>query len=108
MPLVTAWQADHANIVIVTDLLSAVAVGFGSATAPSSSSLPRFPEEHRVGQRHRRLLGTREFLLPLVMGFVRDHTGSYALGFVILSMTAALCWALLLARSPQRSVVTEP
>jgi hypothetical protein len=37
------------------------------------------------------------------MGFVRDHTGSYALGFVILSMLAAFCWALLLARSPQQS-----
>jgi NNP family nitrate/nitrite transporter-like MFS transporter len=27
--LVLAWQAGHANIVIVTDLLFAVAVGFG-------------------------------------------------------------------------------
>ena len=47
--------------------------------------------------------GLGGFFPPLVMGFVRDHTGSCALGFVILAMLAAFCWALLLARSPQRS-----
>jgi hypothetical protein len=39
---------------------------------------------------------------------VLDYTENYALGFVILSTLAAFCWALLLARSPQPSAVTEP
>jgi ABC-type branched-subunit amino acid transport system permease subunit len=34
---------------------------------------------------------------------VLGYAGSYALGFVILAMLAAFCWALLLARSPQPS-----
>jgi cyanate permease len=32
------------------------------------------------------------------MGAVHDRTGSYALGFIVLSTLAAFCLALLLAR----------
>jgi NNP family nitrate/nitrite transporter-like MFS transporter len=103
--LLLAWQAGHANIVIVTDLLFAVAVGFGFGNGAIFKLVAQyFPKNTGlisgiVGCAG----GLGGFFPPLVMGFVRDHTGSYAFGFVILSMLAAFCWALLLARSPQPS-----
>jgi hypothetical protein len=50
--------------------------------------------------------GLGGFFPPLIMGAVKDHTGSYALGFVILAMLAGLCLALLLA-SPQKSAAGD-
>src|SRR5439155_23919270 len=101
--LVLAWQGGRANIVIVTDLLFAVAVGFGFGNGAVFELVAEyFPKNTGlvsgiVGCSG----GLGGFFPPLVMGFVRDHTGSYALGFVILSALAAVCWALLLAWSPQ-------
>jgi NNP family nitrate/nitrite transporter-like MFS transporter len=43
--------------------------------------------------------GLGGFFPPLILGAVRDRTGSYALGFIALSMLAAFCLALLLARN---------
>jgi MFS transporter, NNP family, nitrate/nitrite transporter len=103
--LVLAWQAGHANIVIVTDLLLAVAVGFGFGNGAVFKLVAQyFPKNTGlvsgiVGCAG----GLGGFFPPLVMGIVRDHTGSYALGFVILSTLAAFCLALLLARNPQES-----
>jgi NNP family nitrate/nitrite transporter-like MFS transporter len=103
--LLLAWQAGHANLVIVTDLLFAVAVGFGFGNGAIFKLVAQyFPKNTGlisgiVGCAG----GLGGFFPPLVMGFVLGYAGSYALGFVILAMLAALCWALLLARSPQPS-----
>ena len=40
--LVLAWQAGHANIVIVTDLLFAVAVGFGFGNGAIFKLVPQY------------------------------------------------------------------
>ncbi|HTJ26002.1 MAG TPA: MFS transporter [Candidatus Limnocylindria bacterium] len=103
--LVLAWQAGNANIVIVTDLLLATAVGFGFGNGAVFKLVAQgFPKgtglvSGIVGCSG----GLGGFFPPLIMGAVRDNTGSYALGFVVLSTLAAFCLALLLARNPQES-----
>jgi MFS transporter, NNP family, nitrate/nitrite transporter len=103
--LVLAWQAGNANIVIVTDLLLATAVGFGFGNGAVFKLVAQeFPKNTGlisgiVGCAG----GLGGFFPPIIMGAVRDQTGSYALGFVVLSTLAAFCLALLLARAPQES-----
>lgn len=107
--LLLAWEAGNANIVIVTDLLLATAVGFGFGNGAVFKLVAQyFPKNTGlmsgiVGCAG----GLGGFFPPLVMGVVRDRTGSYALGFVILSTLAAFCLALLLARTPQASTATR-
>jgi NNP family nitrate/nitrite transporter-like MFS transporter len=107
--LVLAWQAGNANIVIVTDLLLLTGVGFGFGNGAVFKLVAQyFPRDTGlisgiVGCAG----GLGGFFPPLVMGVVRDHTGSYALGFIVLSTLAAFCLALLLARSPQEPVVAS-
>jgi NNP family nitrate/nitrite transporter-like MFS transporter len=104
-----AWEAGNANIVIVTDLLLATAVGFGFGNGAIFKLVAQyFPKDTGlmsgiVGCAG----GLGGFFPPLVMGIVRDRTGSYALGFIILSTLAAFCLALLLARTPQASTATR-
>jgi len=104
--LVLAWEAGNANIVIVTDLLLATTVGFGFGNGAVFKLVAQyFPKDTGlisgiVGCAG----GLGGFFPPLVMGVVRDHTGSYALGFVILSTLAAFCLAVLLSRAPQESL----
>ena len=50
--------------------------------------------------------GLGGFFPPLVMGFVRDQYWELRVGFRILAMLAALCWALLLGEE-QRFKVQE-
>jgi len=107
--LVLAWQAGSANIVIVTDLLLATAVGFGFGNGAVFKLVAQyFPKNTGlisgiVGCAG----GLGGFFPPLIMGAVRDRTGSYALGFVVLSTLAAFCLALLLARNPQESAAAR-
>ena len=63
--LLLAWQAGHANPVIVTDLLFAVAVGFGFGNGCRlQARCPVLPEEHGFGQRYRRLCGRSRWVFP--------------------------------------------
>jgi len=99
--LILAWQSTegNANIVIVTDLLLALGVAFGFGNgAVFKLVAQRFPKgtgliSGIVGAAG----GLGGFFPPIVMGAVRDATGNYALGFVMLSTLAAFCLALLLA-----------
>ncbi len=101
--LILAWEASNANIVIVTDLLLLTGVGFGFGNGAVFKLVAQhFPKDTGfiagfVGCAG----GLGGFFPPLVIGVVREHTGSYALVFVILSTLAAFCLALLFARSPQ-------
>lgn len=107
--LLLAWQAGNANIVIVTDLLLATAVGFGFGNGAVFKLVAQyFPKDTGlisgvVGCAG----GLGGFFPPLIMGAVRDRTGSYALGFIVLSTLAASCLALLLVRRPQESAAAE-
>jgi NNP family nitrate/nitrite transporter-like MFS transporter len=96
--LVLAWEAGNANIVIVTDLLFALALIFGFGNGAVFKLVAQFFPKNTglaagiVGAAG----GLGGFFPPLIMGTVKDHTGSYALGFIILAALAGLCLALLL------------
>ena len=97
--LVLAWQAGNANIVIVTDLLFSLALGLGIGNGAIFKLVAQyFPKNTGlvsgiVGCAG----GLGGFFPPLIMGAVRDYTGSYAIGFIILALPAVLCFAILLA-----------
>ncbi len=97
--LVLAWQAGAANIVIVTDLLFIIALGFGIGNGAVFKLVAQFfPKSTGLaGGLVGAAGGLGGFFPPIIMGFVKDSTGSYALGFVILATLAAFCLALLLA-----------
>jgi MFS transporter, NNP family, nitrate/nitrite transporter len=97
--LVLAWQAGAANIVIVTDLLFIIALGFGIGNGAVFKLVAQyFPKNTGLaGGLVGAAGGLGGFFPPIIMGFVKDSTGSYALGFVILATLAAFCLALLLS-----------
>ena len=102
--LALAWQAGNANIVIVTDLLLLIGIGFGFGHGAVFKLVAQyFPRNTGLVSGVVGCAGGLGGFLPLgVMGVVRGHTGSYALGFVILSTLAAFCLAILLAANPQQ------
>jgi NNP family nitrate/nitrite transporter-like MFS transporter len=103
--LVLAWEANNANMVIVTDLLLTVAVGFGLGNGAVFKLVAQFfaKDTGLVSGVVGCAGGLGGFFPPLAMGFVRDRTGSYALGFVVLATLAGCCLALILARSPEEA-----
>jgi NNP family nitrate/nitrite transporter-like MFS transporter len=49
--------------------------------------------------------GLGGFFPPLVLGFIRDYTGGYAIGFVLLALSSILCLVinyLVFTRNEQR------
>lgn len=104
--LVLAWQAGAANIVIVTDLLFIIALGFGIGNGAVFKLVAQFFPKNTglAGGLVGAAGGLGGFFPPIIMGFVKDTTGSYAIGFVILATLAAFCLALLLA-GPQSAPV---
>ncbi len=103
--LVLAWQAGNANVAIVTDLLLALAVGLGFGNGAIFKLVAQyFPKNTGLaGGIVGAAGGLGGFFPPLIMGAVKEQTGSYALGFIILATLAAFCLALLLA-NPQEGV----
>lgn len=95
--LVLAWQAGGPNIVIATALFLFTAVGLGLGNGAVFKLVAQyFPRNTGlvtgiVGCAG----GLGGFFPPLVMGLVRDNTGSYALGFVFLAGFAFICLAAL-------------
>jgi len=106
--LLLAWQGLGHNIVIVTGLLLVVGVCFGFGNGAIFKLVAQyFPKETGlisglVGCAG----GLGGFLPPLMLGTVRNQTGNYALGFVLLSTLAAFCLALLLANASAVRVPT--
>lgn len=100
--LVLAWEASSASIVIVTDLLLAVALAFGIGNGAVFKLVAQFFPKNTglAGGLVGAAGGLGGFFPPIIMGVVHYHTGSYALGFAILATLAAFCLALLLS-SPQ-------
>ena len=109
--LLLAWQGlGNQNIVIVRDLLLLIGIGFGFGNGAIFKLVAQyFPKETGLTSG---LVGCAGglggFLPPLIMGEVKDQTGNYALGFILLSTLAACCLAILLARSPQRATARTP
>ena len=106
--LVLAWQGlGNQNIVIVTDLLLLLGIGFGVGNGAIFKLVAQyFPKQTGVMAG---LVGCAGgfggFFPPIIMGAVKDQTGNYALGFVLLSTLAALCLAILVASSPETTRV---
>ena len=107
--LLLAWQGlGNQNAVIVADLLLLVGVGLGVGNGAVFKLVAQyFPKETGlIGGLVGCAGGLGGFLPPIIMDEVKDQTGNYALGFVLLSTLAAFCLAILLARSPQRTAAT--
>jgi len=54
--------------------------------------------------------GLGGFFPPLVLGFIRDYTGGYAIGFVLLALSSILCLVinyLVFTRNEQRLAATK-
>ncbi|MBV8602002.1 MAG: MFS transporter, partial [Candidatus Eremiobacteraeota bacterium] len=103
--LLLAWQGlGNQNIAIVTNLLLLVGLGFGFGNGAVFKLVAQyFPNQTGLVSG---LVGCAGglggFLPPVVMEVVKEQTGNYALGFVLLSTLAAFCLAILLA-TPQRA-----
>ncbi len=97
--LILASGSGNENIVIVTDLLFVMVLGFGIGNGAVFKLVAQyFPKNTGlVGGLVGAAGGLGGFFPPIIMGAVKDSTGSYALGFVILATLAAFCLALLLA-----------
>ncbi len=109
--LVLAWQAGGPNIVIATALFLFTAVGLGLGNGAVFKLVAQyFPRNTGlvtgiVGCAG----GLGGFFPPLVMGLVRDNTGSYALGFILLAGFAFICLAVLFFMVRKRQpVVAAP
>jgi NNP family nitrate/nitrite transporter-like MFS transporter len=104
--LILGWEgAGNANIVIVTDLLLVTGVGFGLGNGAVFKLVAQYfaKDTGLVSGLVGCAGGLGGFFPPLVMGFVRDQTGNYALGFIALSILAGCCLALVIARSPEEA-----
>lgn len=97
--LILAAGWGNENIVIVTDLLFIMVLGFGIGNGAVFKLVAQyFPKNTGlVGGLVGAAGGLGGFFPPIIMGAVKDSTGSYALGFVILATLAAFCLAVLLA-----------
>lgn len=104
--LILAWEgAGNVNIVIVTDLLLATAVGFGLGNGAVFKLVAQYfaKDTGLVSGLVGCAGGLGGFFPPLVLRFVRDQTGNYALGFIVLSTLAGCCLALIIAHTPDEA-----
>jgi nitrate/nitrite transporter NarK len=104
--LILAWGgAGNANIIIVTDLLLTTAIGFGLGNGAVFKLVAQYftKDTGLVSGLVGCAGGLGVFFPPLVMSFGHDQTGNYALGFIVLSILAGCCLALIIARSPEEA-----
>jgi NNP family nitrate/nitrite transporter-like MFS transporter len=109
--LALAWVAGSPNMVLSTILFLATALGLGLGNGAVFKLVAQyFPKNTGLVTGIAGCAGgLGGFFPPLLLGFVKDATGSYALGFVLLALFAFLCLAVVLllrrqAPSPARSV----
>ncbi len=95
--LALAWQATGPNIVIATILFLFTAVGLGLGNGAVFKLVAQyFPKNTGLVTGIAGCAGgLGGFFPPLIMGLVRDNTGSYALGFILLAAFAVVCLAAL-------------
>jgi NNP family nitrate/nitrite transporter-like MFS transporter len=109
--LALAWVAGSPNMVLSTILFLATALGLGLGNGAVFKLVAQyFPKNTGLVTGIAGCAGgLGGFFPPLLLGFVKDATGSYALGFVLLALFAFLCLAVVLllrrqAPIPARSV----
>jgi NNP family nitrate/nitrite transporter-like MFS transporter len=109
--LALAWVAGSPNMVFSTILFLATALGLGLGNGAVFKLVAQyFPKNTGLVTGIAGCAGgLGGFFPPLLLGFVKDATGSYALGFVLLAVFAFLCLAVVLllrrqAPLPARSV----
>jgi MFS transporter, NNP family, nitrate/nitrite transporter len=95
--LAQAWQATGPNIVIATALFLFTATGLGLGNGAVFKLVAQyFPKNTGLITGIAGCAGgLGGFFPPLIMGQVRDNTGSYALGFILLAVFALICLAVL-------------
>lgn len=95
--LALAWQATGPDIVIATGLFLFTAVGLGLGNGAVFKLVAQyFPRNTGLVTGIAGCAGgLGGFFPPLVMGVVKDNTGSFALGFILLAVFAFICLAVL-------------
>jgi NNP family nitrate/nitrite transporter-like MFS transporter len=103
-----AWLALNPDMPIATVLFLTTAVGLGLGNGAVFKLVPQyFPSNTGLVTGIAGCAGgLGGFFPPLLMGVVRDNTGSYALGFILLAVFAAVCLVILLA--VRRNQATRP
>ncbi len=96
--LALAWLAGSPNMVFSTILFLATALGLGLGNGAVFKLVAQyFPKNTGLVTGIAGCAGgLGGFFPPLLLGFVKDATGSYALGFVLLALFAFLCLAVVL------------
>ncbi len=94
--LLLAWQATGPDIVIATILFLFTAVGLGLGNGAVFKLVAQyFPSDTGLVTGIAGCAGgLGGFFPPIIMGLVRDNTGSFALGFIFLAVFALVCLAV--------------
>lgn len=93
-----AWLAGSPDILLATLLFLATALGLGLGNGAIFKLVAQhFPKNTGLITGIAGCAGgLGGFFPPLLLGFVRDATGTYAFGFVLLAVFAVVCLAVLL------------
>ena len=104
--LALAWVAGSPNMVFSTILFLSTALGLGLGNGAVFKMVAQyFPKNTGLVTGIAGCAGgLGGFFPPLLLGFVKDATGSYALGFVLLALFAFLCLAVVLLLRRQAPV----
>jgi NNP family nitrate/nitrite transporter-like MFS transporter len=109
--LALAWLAGNPDIVLATILFLITAAGLGLGNGAVFKLVAQYYPKNTglvtgiVGCAG----GLGGFFPPLVLGFVKDTTHSYALGFVFLAIVAAICLGVLIMMHRQQAeTATNP
>ncbi len=105
-----AWLAGSPDILLATVLFLATALGLGLGNGAIFKLVAQyFPKNTGLITAIAGCAGgLGGFFPPLLLGFVRDATGTYALGFVLLAVFAVACLAVLLWLRNIRQAVAVP
>jgi NNP family nitrate/nitrite transporter-like MFS transporter len=93
-----AWLAGSPDMLLATVLFLVTALGLGLGNGAVFKLVAQyFPKNTGLITGIAGCAGgLGGFFPPLLLGFVRDATGSYAIGFILLAMFAVVCLAVLL------------
>ena len=105
--LALAWLAGSPDLLLATVFFLATAVGLGLGNGAVFKLVAQyFPKNTGLVTGIAGCMGgLGGFFPPLVLGMVKDNTGNYALGFILLGVFSAICLGvvLLLRRQGRRS-----
>lgn len=105
-----AWLAGSPDMLLATVLFLTTALGLGLGNGAIFKLVAQyFPKNTGLITGIAGCAGgLGGFFPPLLMGFVRDATGTYALGFVLLAVFAVACLGVLLGMRRSKPVTGMP